>query len=193
MDEARLREVADTAFETFDFGPGVQILDHDGWRNTLEQVPPAETFRKRIFLSLSGDSDGNPEREATFEVRFLSGNEIGVVFRAEAFLAGKSIGAQVGVVGRYSLTTASRDDGVDAVLQELAVVMEHLLNSSDSEHEDFLDSGADSLGYLWENEALVRQAIALIRKKGHLAGDEALTARGDIRDAGDLLPRPNGG
>lgn len=57
---------ADSVFENYDFGSGVEVLDASGW----EYVCPGDTWTKKVFVSPDGENDSEGSATMTLTVIF---------------------------------------------------------------------------------------------------------------------------
>ncbi len=79
----RRQVLAQALFERFDFGAGVQVLDHKEW-----DVVPARTtsnlWEKTVFVEIPGNAPDEPSQSVTFSVDFEEGERGEMICSARA-------------------------------------------------------------------------------------------------------------
>jgi hypothetical protein len=94
-DLASRQAAADQAFESYDFGSEVEVVDHDNW-NTED----LNDLTKIVYASYSGDAPDLDTHKLSFHVRFTPGSS----HIQEAYALDFEHGNEIGSPGVYSET-----------------------------------------------------------------------------------------
>ena len=70
---AKQEEAAQRAFDRYDFGDGIQILDHKRWQT--DESCGQDDWIKVAYAQFHNDPDGDPSRKISFHVRFDKGTD----------------------------------------------------------------------------------------------------------------------
>ncbi|KVV40977.1 hypothetical protein WT27_13750 [Burkholderia territorii] len=190
------RDIAQSAFETFDFGNGVFVHGHDLW-DTQQDLD----YTKTVYLEYQDDKQDSPLHKATFHVRFNPQGGFLAAYAVE-YVTGRLIGARAGLQLDVNALEASHESlqAAESTLRQFAflVAISNMVQNKEtlpSAKQAAADAGGDQARglLLWVQRVIewndlhadstltqlipiARDAISVARRKHPDESDSALRA-----------------